>query len=545
MKIRTFNKERRLRQLRRRRNNLIVKERTFVLSVFILALSIIYFTYARFDSYQEFEIVNATVVGISKTIYKYDNGNGSITTHKNPPEKEDGYDKVSVECKETTGKWDRVKWEMVLDEEVDNPSCTITFDKYNTYKEDILGSAPELYDGLVPITIESDGTIKIADKMSEWYSYENKEWANAVILRDSSRDKSVGDTLVSSEILQMYVWIPRYRYKLFNAELSTSERQMIEIEFESINDAKQSGSVNGSWLTHPAFTFGETELNGIWIAKYETSSTLYTLGNAESLGCVDENCENANTIRIKPNLNPLRNQDVSNMFYITRSIENQEIFNLNSNQIDTHLMKNMEWGALAYLTYSKYGRFESDGSCVESGCLIWHNSYFSNNTLKTGCSGTLQNASITTNCREWNNETYGGRASTTDNLYGIYDMAGASWEYVMGNVSINSSGYTFNPGRSGLVEVDSKYYDSYYSNSYAVFRMLKLGDATREIMTKLTNKASLAWEDRWACIPSNDSPWFARGGAYNEKGTSGVLNYGSSDGVKSELASWHIVLSER
>ena len=60
----------------------------------------------------------------------------------------------------------------------------------------------------------------------------------------------------------MYVWIPRYKYKLFNVSGTTTSAQMIEIEFENSTTSKSSGSQNGEWLTHPAFTFGTTELNG-------------------------------------------------------------------------------------------------------------------------------------------------------------------------------------------------------------------------------------------------------------------------------------------
>ena len=71
----------------------------------------------------------------------------------------------------------------------------------------------------------------------------------------------------------MYVWIPRYKYKLFNVSGATTSAQMIEIEFENSTTSKSSGSQNGEWLTHPAFTFGTTELNGIWVGKFESSNS--------------------------------------------------------------------------------------------------------------------------------------------------------------------------------------------------------------------------------------------------------------------------------
>jgi len=53
------------------------------------------------------------------------------------------------------------------------------------YTECILnGSDPVLEDELIPITINADGVVKKADIKEKWYSYEEKEWANAVILKD-------------------------------------------------------------------------------------------------------------------------------------------------------------------------------------------------------------------------------------------------------------------------------------------------------------------------------------------------------------------------
>ena len=47
-------------------------------------------------------------------------------------------------------------------------------------------SAPKLGSGLVPVTIENDGTVKYADTSKNWYNYCDKRWANAVILEDGT-----------------------------------------------------------------------------------------------------------------------------------------------------------------------------------------------------------------------------------------------------------------------------------------------------------------------------------------------------------------------
>ena len=56
-------------------------------------------------------------------------------------------------------------------------------DSYNLYKEDILnGSDPILYDNLIAVNYVDGGWVK-ADLTSEWYSYENFNWANAVVVK--------------------------------------------------------------------------------------------------------------------------------------------------------------------------------------------------------------------------------------------------------------------------------------------------------------------------------------------------------------------------
>ena len=64
---------------------------------------------------------------------------------------------------------------------------------------------PLLEGSLIPVTIESDGTVKKADIGSEWYSYEKKNWANAVILFDESKDYLAGEVIPESEIESYFV----------------------------------------------------------------------------------------------------------------------------------------------------------------------------------------------------------------------------------------------------------------------------------------------------------------------------------------------------
>ena len=62
------------------------------------------------------------------------------------------------------------------------------------------------------------------------------------------------------------------------------------------------------WIPHPAFTFGERELPGIWVGKYMTGTTV--AGAAAGT----HNNTNVSTARIQPNTNIWRSITASNMF---------------------------------------------------------------------------------------------------------------------------------------------------------------------------------------------------------------------------------------
>ena len=384
-----------------------------------------------------------------------------------------------------------------------------------TYRDRSGANKPELLENMVPI--KYDGTNWVyADIYEEWYDYDFKEWANAVVLNNGVT-KSVGQTISESEIALWYVWIPRYTYTIFNGNNGSSNPTTIEIKFES--GTKSTGSVicedvdfksnptsevseictdivngeiiNGtSTYTHPAFTFGDEELTGFWVGKFEVSGTI-------------------DMITIKPNVSSLRNENVSSFF---TSIQNMSsIYKLNG---DSHMMKNMEWGAVAYLSHSKYGINEEVGINNNSSYII-------------GC-GAIAGSGSSSSCNTYDT-TNGMLASTTGNIYGVYDMSGGSWEYVMGNM-VNSSGlfYSINAGFSEVL--DAKYYDSYtYNTSNTTHGRGKLGDATKETLSTFGN-ASGGWYSNYTYFPTSNYSWFCRGGRYSSNVNASVFYFSSYNG---------------
>ncbi|MDD3303676.1 MAG: hypothetical protein PHP54_02025, partial [Clostridia bacterium] len=105
--------------------------------------------------------------------------------------------------------------------------------------------------------VESEMEISAADKDSSWYDYAQKKWAN--IYTNNNGNKAY------------WVWIPRYAYKIDHPHTTTAEKINIKFLSGTSNVASDGGSLEG-YTVHPAFTFGETQLSGIWVAKYEASS---------------------------------------------------------------------------------------------------------------------------------------------------------------------------------------------------------------------------------------------------------------------------------
>ena len=381
------------------------------------------------------------------------------------------------------------------------------------YKDNSGANSPELLNNMIPVYYDGSNWI-YADIYKEWYDYDKKEWANAVVL-NSGVTKKVGDIITEDEIALWYVWIPRYTYTIFNGNNGSVNPLEIQIKFESgtnssgtvecvdavsgsgtisetCTDTTNGSIVNGtSTYTHPAFTFGTQELTGFWVGKFEISGS-------------------TSQITIKPNITSLRNQTVSSFFTAIQNMSTT--YSLNG---DSHMIKNMEWGAVAYLSHSKYGLGIIDiGINNNSGYI-------------TGC-GAQAGSNSSSVCNKYNT-TIGKLASTTGNIYGIYDMSGGAWEYVMGNmVNSSSSFYSSSAGFSTIP--NSKYYDSYtYSTSYITHGRGKLGDATKEILNNFGSPTG-GWHGDYSYMTFNISSWIHRSLEHANGSAAGFLSFSSTDG---------------
>ena len=435
---------------------------------------------------------------------------------------------------------------------------------------------PKLVDNMIPIKydeskqswVKADST----NKNDDWYSYDfkTKRWANAVLVTDTNRSTylsaEAGTVIPEDDVLAYYVWIPRYKYKVFNVAKTmgtdsyNAKTTGIDIVFEegtestgditcneydfSITDGSLSETCsgsNGGYYTHPAFTFGDTELTGIWVGKFESASSnpSASYGGSSSTTL---------TIRIKPNVNTWRNNSVSNFYTVIKNMQangNEYGLSSDTSKVDSHMLKNIEWGAVAYLTNSDYGRC-TNGSCTEIGINNYYSGSGSSRQFKSGCGASPGSGSSGT-CNAYNTTT-GMLASTTGNIYGIYDMSGGAYEYVMGNMSESSGSYTYYPRYAGsnfsYSSTTAKYIDTYaYGSSYndqTAYNRARLGDATGEVVSSRGGVGG--WYNDYATFVYSSLSWFRHGGRYSDGSSAGVFSFSNSFGAASSYRSARAVL---
>ncbi len=382
---------------------------------------------------------------------------------------------------------------------------------------------------------------------SNWYDYTAKvnQWANI-------KTTGGGNTCY-------WVWIPRYAYQVPNRESGGEE---INIKFLNgtsnipIGGTKNDEITNktptqGSWVVHPAFWWDKDndgieddgeQLTGIWVAKFEASSSTAT--NLENLTEEEIKTAIANNgggdinslqVRVIPNVTSWREITVSNIFTVCRNLTEEGNSLVGSMNLYSHMMKNVEWGAAAYLSRSIYGK---NGP-------VWNNPYYSdaiNNSSITGLAADSQDASQTDLSNTYRyNEVGGGNASTTGNVYGIYDMAGGAWEVVAGYLSAVLDGdATLRSSSQNLYDADLKYKDIYVgnnadSNENYLLNTKKYGDATYETSTKGASSSATSWDSDDSWFASKTYPIFSRGGHANYGIKSGIFAFNCSRGLSDNI----------
>lgn len=241
-------------------------------------------------------------------------------------------------------------------------------------------------------------------------------------LREYYLSSTNGTIIKNEDISGSYVWIPRFKYKVWNVlgekniDTYNAKENGIEIIFE--NGSTSSGTIycngtecysdidktikvtstdNNKYYTHPAFKNANEELTGLWVSKYELSNT---------------------------------NEYLSTYYEQIKNISKTNNY---------HVIKNTEWGAVSYLAYSKYGL------CTNGKCI-----------------------NIDTN------NTSDVNDSTTLNMSGVFDLSSGYNEYTMSNISTNNNLNLIN-SHFGNNPIDNNDYEIYQKDTFI------LGDATYEL----------------------------------------------------------------
>ena len=334
--------------------------------------------------------------------------------------------------------------------------------------------------------VKWDDTSKsfVSDDTNSSYDYNNQQWANAKVTMD--------------EVDSYFVWIPRYEYKItYNTPGTPSDGGTIDVKFIPTTQTE----ADEGYIIHPAFTDDssnnyenggwDSELAGIWVGKYETSlvnketkENIVTTEEGDTSGniIVDANSNTDKAIAVQPGMSSWRWCTIGNMYTNARAYAT----NLNS-----HMLKNSEWGAVAYLTESKYGR---------NGTEIGQNT--NENYITT-------NGDIEANINQ----------SSTGNTTGIYDLSGGAAEYVAAYYSegeLLSNGSTFTKKNGESSKYSTAYIEMDLNSAY------KQGDATYE--TK-------GWHGDYSNSFLLDGPFLYRGGHYGAINSgAGIFYYSCSDG---------------
>ncbi len=375
-------------------------------------------------------------------------------------------------------------------------------------------NSPKLTQDMTAVYWKEDGTEVIGDTGENWYNYKagdnqrdtkNSKWANA-----------------KTEDGSYWVWIPRYEYKILSGE-GTSTAGKIDVKFIPTSQT----TPDEGYKIHPAFTDGtsnnfkngewDSELAGIWVAKYEASRSDATIN---SLG-------NSNNMKVVPNVRSWTNITVGDSYTVAMNYDRSK---------ESHLMKNSEWGAVAYLTQSQYGRNGHEIDINNSSTCVTGNG---------GGSTSASQASGVTNA--YNTET-GASASSTGNMSGIYDLSGGAWDYVAafisnGHTNLSSYGGKLVEGKTGVnptgyTNLSSKYATVYPYNSssdtnvnnYTSYKNAGYGYGDAILETSVSGINSTSWHGDYSYFPHTSTPFFLCGGYYYSGAGAGIFSFGRTNG---------------
>ncbi len=462
---------------------------------------------------------------------------------------------------------------------------------------------------------------------NHWYYYKEGKWANA-----QTQDGS------------MWVWIPRFAYKIeenadYNSDGIAEKGGTIKVKFligetdeyydddGNIQTAQRQTSEDQTidatkdYTVHPAFTNEANikhanggwskELKGIWVAKFEagyasgnnnapvkasgqtysqaevTASPIEGDGEQLARNWLDGEYGAEKTDIKYPTfqgttyaMNYISTEDA---YYISRAlIEDGNIYGLTSNT-DSHLMKNSEWGAVAYLSQSQYGRngikpyinnvslnsgnndrtSQKGRTGVESvyGITgVTGGTEYGNTKIEdiVNINNTIGDTPSIEGIYTWNQKT-GKEASTTGTIYGIYDLNGGLWEstadYIAnGSESLKKYGANFATGEDSQytkiyehdkdndttrAEDTETNLESIGEQNY-MYNTEVYGDAIHE--TSKNGMRTTSWYNGFSQFMALSRPFSIRGGDYSSSENTSIFAFSNSKGEANYNTGFRAVL---
>ena len=490
---------------------------------------------------------------------------------------------------------------------------------------------------------------------NSWYDYTKSEWANAVtedgsywvwipryaykITYNNPSDKSQGGKIDVKFLIGT------------TDEYYTDETKTTKATAKRATSADEEVDTTTDYYVHPAFTNESSigyanggwdkELTGIWLAKFEAgyasgnnnapvkaSSVNYTQMaswvRAKEAGTTDSSAQparnwldgiygtitgqdtNGNNIygwkngqqtaikypTFQPRTYSMNYINVNDSYNISKALtEEGNIYGLSSLTTDSHLIKNSEWGAVAYLAQSKYGnngtepyinnvtlnsgnRQRTDDMAGRTGVdsVYAVTGITTGSTSAGGVETTIDKINGTTgntangDVYTWNQKT-GQKSSSTLNMYGVFDMSGGVWERTAGYIS-NGDWYLFEYSSSfsnnkvstkyaTIYPIDksqddsSKSYDiSTEEKSNKVYETLSTanyktnkriyGDAIRETSSSGTGQTN--WNKDLSYFPSLHLPFILRSSLFDGGSNSGLFSFYRANGGSGSSYGFRAVL---
>lgn len=430
----------------------------------------------------------------------------------------------------------------------------------NAINLDESANSPKLKEGMIPVKWENGSWVVTDSGDENWYNYRGKQWANVMLTDEMTVEGIVDVTTATMQEMKgkrvtnvgsMFVWIPRYAYKitqnyhkggdsitgtvevcfLEDATNNPIKEGPIVVEYNA-GTTKNYTSFPEGYVVHPAFQY-EQNITGLWVAKFEASHTGCT--TSENTGSENTNVT-TKTLQVKPGVTSWRNIQIGTSYSVCLNYRPT---------LNSHLMKNTEWGAVAYLSQSTCGK----------GSKIYINN---SGSYITGAAGDTAVASQNTNVNTNYTSQQGMQASSTGNVTGIYDMAGGAWEYT---ASYLENGYVKEKDTDGAVNTNNRYAvgdvlikganktkfiyavastDDATSNYGA--NKEKYGDAIYEVSSNSISNWDDSWNAEFSQFPSTETPFMVRGGDYGSSSLAGFYAFKGMSGEPATNCSFRPVL---